>query len=104
MYFTKAFDTVPHKRLMQKIKAHGIGVKSLAWIKDWLSERKQRVCIQGERLSWRNVWNGVPQRSVLDPVLFLIFINDIDINVISSILKFADYTKVISRLITIKIE
>ena len=96
--FARAFDRVPHERLMQNIKAHGIGGKILACTKGWLSERKQRVCMQAERSSWRDVWSGVPQRSVLSPVLFLIFINDIGVDVISSILKLADDTKVFSEV------
>ena len=96
--FATAFDIVPHERLMQKITAHGIGGKILAWIKGWLSERKQRVCIQGERSSWRNVRSEVPQGSVLGPVLFMIFINDTYVHFVSSILKFADDTKVFSEV------
>ena len=92
------FDNVPQERLVQKIKAHGIGGKILAWIKGWPRERKQRVCIQGVRSSWRDVWSGLPQGSVLGPVLFFICINDTHIDVISSILKFAYDTKVFSEV------
>jgi len=56
--------------------------------------RWQRVCLDGSFSSWRRVWSGVPRGSVLGPVLFLIFINDLDNAIFSNVLKFADDTKV----------
>jgi len=75
---------------MLKLKAHGIDGLVGNWIKSWLSDRWQRVCLEGTFSSWRRVWSGVPRGSVLGPVLFLIFINAI----FSNVLKFADDTKV----------
>ena len=92
--FAKAFDKVPHCRLFKKLEAHGIGGYVLNWIKEWLSNRRQKVCIDGEFSDWANVTSGVPQGSVLGPVLFLIYINDIDENLMSKIGKFADDTKI----------
>ena len=96
--FAKAFDTVPIDRLLRKIESHGIKGKLLQWIRGWLSGRKQRVCIQGACSGWRDVTSGVPQRSVLGPVLFLIYINDLDVGIMSWLLKFADDTKLLSRV------
>lgn len=92
--FSKAFDKVPHQRLIEKLKSHGIVNYVLNWIKDWLRGRKQKVVIDGCESGYMNVLSGVIQGSVLGPVLFLLFINDIDTIVRSGIKKFADDTKV----------
>ena len=64
------------------------------WIQAWLTDRRQRVIVEGEISNWKPVFSGVPQGSVLGPILFLIFINDLDDDLSSKVLKFADDTKV----------
>ena len=98
--FQKAFDKVPHKRLLNKLLAHGISGNIHNWLEDWLSERKQRVVLNGVLSSWLNVKSGVPQGSVLGPVLFLIYVNDIDDGLTCKISKFADDTKIASKITT----
>ena len=100
MDFQKAFDSVPHQRLLKKIKAHGIGGKLYSWIEVWLCNRKQRVVLKGETAEWENVKSGVPQGSVLGPLLFIIFINDIETDVISMLSKFADDYKLAREVAT----
>jgi len=96
--FAKAFDKVSHKRLLLKLKAHGIDVKLNNWIAEWLRNRTQRVCIRGVMSDWLAVLSGVPQGSVLGPILFLIYINDLDYGIRNWVLKFADDTKSFSRI------
>ena len=94
MDFAKAFDSVPHERLLQKLSAYGISGCLLSWIRDFLTERTQRVVVDGAESGWKNVISGVPQGSVLGPVLFLIYINDLPDVITSSVKIFADDTKV----------
>ena len=96
--FAKAFDKVPHARLLQKISALGIQGKLHMWIKNWLQDRRQRVVLNGHISTWEAVGSGVPQGSVLGPLLFTIFINDIDENLTNRLLKFADDTKILGKV------
>lgn len=88
--FSKAFDSVPHRRLKEKIKSYGIGGKTLSWITSFLSNRQQRVVLSGGQSSWLPVVSGVPQGTVLGPLLFLLYINDITSDISSEIRLFAD--------------
>jgi len=75
--YRKAFDTVPHQRLLTRLRMVGITGNLLAWIKDFLYNRLMRVIVKGECSSWSQVWSGILQGSVLGPLFFLIFVNDL---------------------------
>ena len=91
--FKKAFDKVPHQRLLLKLKAHGIGNGMINWIEKWLIDRRQRVVVDGEVSNWKAVLSGVPQGSVLGPILCLIYINDLDDDTTSKVLNFLRTTQ-----------
>ena len=97
--FQKAFDSVPHKRLLHKINAYGIHLK---WLEDFLIGRVQHVTVNGTASSKVPVTSGVPQGSVLGPVMFLIYINDLPECVSSAVRIFADDTKMFRRVSTIE--
>ena len=88
---------MPHGRLLLKVKAMGIGSLVANWIESWLSDRKQRVVINSKCSGWSEVSRGVPQGSILGPILFAIFRNDIENEICGNILKFADATKLFCK-------
>ena len=91
--FSKAFDTVPHLCLLCKLEVYEIQDKFLMWFKIFLVGRQQCVVLNNIQSSWSTVTSGVPQGSVLGPLLFTIFVNDIPHIVRSDVYLFADDIK-----------
>ena len=91
--FSKAFDSVPHARLLLKLQAYGINGQLLKWFESFLTGRRQCVKVNSALSSWTQVSSGVPQGSVLGPLLFVLYINELPSLVSSNLLMFADDIK-----------
>ena len=91
---SKAFDCVWHAGLIHKLKAAGISSDLLSWFVSYLANRKQRVVLPGTESNWNFIRAGVPQGSILGPLLFLLYINDIVTDIGSNIRLFADDTSI----------
>ncbi|CAB4007608.1 Hypothetical predicted protein [Paramuricea clavata] len=98
----KAFDSVDHSILLQKLKCYGVTGRLLNWFADYLNNRRQRVVMDGATSQWTPVTSGVPQGSILGPMMFVIFINDAPdvINNKAIPALFADDTKLYKNILT----
>ena len=95
---SKAFDKVWHEGLIFKLKTYGIDGKLLKLLENYLTDRQQRVVLNGQTSSWQNIHAGVPQGSVLGQLLFLIYINDLPAELTSMCKIFADDTSLFSKV------
>ena len=96
--FKSAFDSVPHQRLLSKLHAYGIRGNLFNWIKAFLTDRRQRVQLEGQSSDWTEVTSGIPQGTLCGPILFLLFINDLPDKILNTIQIFADDTKVYNAI------
>ena len=96
--FQKAFDVVPHQGLISKVRSYGMGGKLLEWIQAFLNGRRQRVVINGVSSDWVPVSSGVPQGTVLGPMLFVMNINGMPTITECPLKIFADDTKIYQKL------
>ena len=94
MDYAKAFDKVPHRRLVSKLSAYGLSDEILNWIKSFLTNRFQQVAVNGEVSELKKMTSGIPQGSVLGPLLFVLYINDLPDLLQSQPYLFADDTKI----------
>ena len=100
---SKAFDKVWHEGLIHKLKSNGISGNLLSFFENYLSQRHQRVTLNGSESSWRSISAGVPQGSVLGPLLFLIYINDLTENIKSQMRLFADDSSIFTPVIDVQV-
>lgn len=100
MDFQKAFDSVPHRRLLGKLRSYGITGDIHMWLEAFLTSRKQRVQVNGISSAWTDVTSGVPQGSVIAALLFVIYINDLPDNIKSHIFLFADDCKFFRQILS----
>ncbi len=96
--FSKAFDSLPHRRLLLKLEAYEIKGALLRWLESFLTGRRQIVPVNGNLFNWASVDSGVPQGSVLRPLLFICYINDMPGVVLSTFRMFADDTKIFRQV------
>ena len=94
----KAFDTVPHKQMLEKKKGYGINNITVKWIQGFLKDWRQKVVINGTHSEWSDVTSGIPQGGVLCPLLFILYISDLPRVVESLMLLFADDTKLYTQI------
>ena len=103
LHFAKAFDKVDHGILIHKLRHIGISGKLGIWLNDFLTDRSQSVVINGTTTEPFEVMGGVPQGTVLGPILFLIYVLDIDAEMVeSSVSSFADDTRVSKGIISLQ--
>ena len=100
--FSKAFELVPHDRLLKKIAASGVDSRVVIWIREFLIGRSQRVRVERHYSEEVRVTSGVPQGSVLGPLLFLAYMNDIWRNIDSKITLFVDDSIIYRKILSIK--
>ena len=96
--YAKAFDSVPHQRLILKLQSYGVSDNVLMWIKSFLQTRRQRVVVAGSESDWAPVLSGIPQGTILGPVLFLCFINEMPQCLKSKVFLYADDSKISRRI------
>ena len=96
--YSKAFDSVPHLRLIKQVESFGIHGSALTWIDSFLTDRRQQVRANGELSEFKPVKSGVPQGSILGPVLFTLYVNDIPSELDTFISMYADDTKLYTAI------
>ena len=99
MDFQKAFDKVPHKRLISKLKGYGLHQEVQDWVTSFLTGRQHKVCVNGKFSATADVTSGIPQGSVLGPTLFVLYINDLPECVENEVYLFADDTKIYCKIV-----